>query len=153
MNKKIYHSHEFHKIHKIFTNSFQTEFILHFPSRNLRNSRYTRNFRWKISSIETHRNETLKPNISSLVVSRRCNFLSAFSISVLLSAFPRCTLSRHVKGDMARLRFIFVARKFPPPTIQAFWINLTRLLRAFNNSFGRNLARDATMPFLNQWME
>lgn len=135
MNKKIqrHRSREFHKIHKIFTNSFQTEFILRFPSRNLRNSRYTRNFRWKISSIETHRDETLKPNISSLVVSRRCwTFCPtpAFSISVLLRkpSLDAPSRARHVKGDVARLRFIFVARKFSPSTIQAsFWINSTRL--------------------------
>lgn len=161
MNKKIqrHRSREFHKIHKIFTNSFQTEFILRFPSRNLRNSRYTRNFRWKISSIETHRDETLKPNISSLVVSRRCwTFCPtpAFSISVLLRAFPRCTLSCTAR-ERGRGTFTLHLRRTKILTVDDTSVLLNKF-DAFAPAplitiSGRNLARDATMLFLNQWME
>lgn len=79
-----------------------------------------------------------------------------FSISVIHRLPSMHPLNAPWKGAWHVLRLTFVARKlsrkFSPSTSR--YKQVLNKFDAFNNSFGRNLARDATMLFLNHlWME
>lgn len=77
-----------------------------------------------------------------------------FSISVLLrlpSMHPLAPRERGHGTFTPHLRRTKTARKFSPP--RSRYKQVLNKFDAFNNSFGRNLAREATMLFLNQWME